>query len=323
MKQPLLSVANLKKHYIDRDTFFARKKVLPAIENVSLHVDRQETLGIVGESGCGKSTLARCLMGLEQPTSGQVQFDGIEITAAGPELLRQLRRKLQIVFQDPYAALNPFKTVGDSIAEPLINYNLGNYHERQGKIDQLLIAVGLKSEYKTRYPHQFSGGQLQRINIARALALNPALVVCDEAVSNLDGIVKAQIVDLLRRLQAEHHISYIFISHDLNVVKRIADRVAVMLGGKIVEILPAQDLENARHPYTRYLLSAALTGDPARRRQRNKSAALNEAEHGYPDILTGCALKHRCPEFCEQCRVEEPLLKTIGSIHQVACHLIG
>lgn len=323
MKQPLLLVTNLKKHYKVKGAFFSKSKVLPAVENVSLHVGRQETLGIVGESGCGKSTLARCLLGLENPTNGQVQFDGIELTAAGPELLRQVRRKLQMVFQDPYAALNPVKTVGDSIAEPLINYSLGTYHEQQAKIDQLLAEVGLKSEYKTRYPHQFSGGQLQRINIARALALKPALMVCDEAVSNLDGIVKAQIVDLLRRLQAEHHISYIFITHDLNVVKRIAGRIAVMLGGRIVEVLPARELANAVHPYTRYLLSAALSGDPARRRPRNKGISLAEEAISYADNLSGCALNHRCPEFCEQCRLEEPILKNIGSIHQVACHLFG
>lgn len=323
MSQPLLQVSNLKKHYVVRDCLFAKRRVLTAVDNVSLAVGRRETLGIVGESGCGKSTLARCLVSLEKTTSGQIQFDGVEITTTKPEELRQLRRNLQIVFQDPYASLNPFRTVGESISEPLLNYNLGDGQELQAKVEELLTVVGLKPEYQTRYPHQFSGGQLQRVNIARALALNPALVVCDEAVSNLDSIVKTQIVELLQRLQAEFNISYIFITHDLNVVRRIADRVAVMLGGKIVEVLPAKELAAAIHPYTRYLLSATLSGDPHRRRQRQQRLKLIEPASSNSAEVSGCALQQRCPEFCEQCRVEEPLLKTIGSIHQVACHLMG
>lgn len=322
MSQPLLQVKNLRKHYQLRGSFFARKKILTAVENVSLQVGHKETLGIVGESGCGKSTLARCLMGLEKCTSGQIRFNGVEMTTAKPPQLWQLRRKLQIVFQDPYAALNPFRTIGASIAEPLVNYSLGNRGQQQDKVEFLLTVVGLKPEYKTRYPHQFSGGQLQRINIARALAVNPAMVVCDEAVSNLDGIVKGQIIDLFIQLQAEFNMSYIFITHDLHAVRRIADRVAVMLAGKIVEILPAGDLAGAIHPYSRYLLAATLSGDPGRRRQRGRGSHLGEAGYNRSDS-GGCALQHRCPEFCEQCRLEEPLLKKIGAIHQVACHAIG
>ncbi|SCM83208.1 dipeptide transporter; ATP-binding component of ABC superfamily [uncultured Sporomusa sp.] len=274
MSQPLLKVSNLKKHYIIRDRLFAKRRVLAAVDNVSFAVGRRETLGIVGESGCGKSTLARCLVSLEKTTSGQIQFDGVELTAASQEELRQLRRNLQIVFQDPYAALNPLRTVGESIIEPLLNYNPGDSRELEEKVEQLLTVVGLNPEYKTRYPYQFSGGQLQRVNIARALALNPALVVCDEAVSNLDSIVKMQIVDLLLRLQDEFNMSYIFITHDLHVVRRIADRMAVMLGGKIVEVLPAGELAAAIHPYTRYLLSSTLSGNPRRRRQRKQGTQL-------------------------------------------------
>ncbi len=322
MSQPLLKVSNLKKHYIVRDCLFAKRRVLAAVDNVSLAVGRRETLGIVGESGCGKSTLARCLVSLEKTTSGQIQFDGVELTTAGREELRQLRRNLQIVFQDPYAALNPLRTVGESIIEPLLNYHPGDSRELAEKAEQLLTVVGLKPEYKSRYPYQFSGGQLQRVNIARALALNPALVVCDEAVSNLDSIVKTQIVELLLRLQDEFNMSYIFITHDLHVVRRIADRVAIMLGGKIIEVLPAGELAAAIHPYTRYLLSSTLSGDPRRRRQRKQGTQLT-GPAGSGSAVSGCALQHRCPEFCEQCRVEEPLLRTIGSIHQVACHLIG
>ncbi|MEL7632151.1 MULTISPECIES: oligopeptide/dipeptide ABC transporter ATP-binding protein [Sporomusa] len=316
-------MSNLKKYYTVRDCFFAKRKILTAVDNVSLAVGRRETLGIVGESGCGKSTLARCLVSLEKTTSGQIQFDGVELTTAGREELRQLRRNLQIVFQDPYAALNPLRTVGESIIEPLLNYHPGDSRELEEKAEQLLTVVGLKPEYKNRYPHQFSGGQLQRVNIARALALKPALVVCDEAVSNLDSIVKTQIVDLLLRLQDEFNMSYIFITHDLHVVRRIADRVAVMLGGKIVEVLPAGELAAAIHPYTRYLLSATLSGDPCKRRQRQKGTQPAGPAGRYGTAMSGCALQHRCPELCEQCRVEEPLLKTIGSIHQVACHLNG
>lgn len=323
MSQPLLKVSNLKKHYIIRDRLFAKRRVLAAVDNVSFAVGRRETLGIVGESGCGKSTLARCLVSLEKTTSGQIQFDGVELTAASQEELRQLRRNLQIVFQDPYAALNPLRTVGESIIEPLLNYNPGDSRELEEKVEQLLTVVGLNPEYKTRYPYQFSGGQLQRVNIARALALNPALVVCDEAVSNLDSIVKMQIVDLLLRLQDEFNMSYIFITHDLHVVRRIADRMAVMLGGKIVEVLPAGELAAAIHPYTRYLLSSTLSGNPRRRRQRKQGTQLTGPAGNGSAAVSGCALQHRCPEFCEQCHVEEPILKTIGSIHQVACHLIG
>lgn len=319
--QPLLKVTNLQKQYVIRNSFWA-KTVLTAVKDVSLQVARRETLGIVGESGCGKSTLARCLALLEKAMGGQIWFDGVEITAARVELLWQWRRKMQIVFQDPYSALNPLRTVADSIAEPLINYKLGNKQEQRDKVDQLLFDVGLKPDLKERYPYQLSGGQVQRVNIARALALKPEMVVCDEAVSNLDSIVKAQIIDLLLRLQSKYDMSYIFITHDLNVVRRIAHRVAVMLGGRIVEVLPANELEHAIHPYTRYLLACSLSGDPNRRRLKR---GLSFGESGWQannNGIAGCALRNRCLEYHEQCLTKEPILKNISSIHQVACHLI-
>lgn len=323
VNQYLLKVCNLKKHYIVRDSLFSRPKVLPAVDDVSFQVGYKETLGIVGESGCGKSTLARCMMGLEPSTSGQIYFDGVELTTAKAEQLRQLRRNYQIVFQDPYSSLDPYHTIGDSIVEPLVNYHLGTNQEQQERLNQLLTVVGLKPEYKNRYPHEFSGGQLQRVNIARALTVNPAMVVCDEAVSNLDGIVKGQIVDLLLQLKEKFHMSYVFITHDLTLVRRIADRVAVMLGGKLVEVLPAMELDQAIHPYTRYLLSSSLSGDPRRRRSRQRSIQFTESESGMGSVVTGCVLQYRCPGFCQLCCQEEPLLKNIGPIHQVACHLIG
>jgi len=316
----LLRVIDLAKHYGTGGGFLAggREKVL-AVDGVSLSLARGETLGLVGESGCGKSTLGRLILRLEEPTAGKIFFAGEEITAWTGKRLRELRQRVQIVFQDSYSSLNSRQTVGAIIEEPLLNFGAGK-KERQKKVRELLATVGLEPELVSRYPHEFSGGQRQRINIARALALKPEFIVCDEPVSSLDVSIRAQVLNLLRELKKEFGLSYLFISHDLAAVSYLADRVAVMYLGKIVEVLATRRLlDDARHPYTRTLLAAVPVPDP---RQREVCQEVIKGEPPDPaKHPKGCRFHPRCPGAIEVCRRTEPVLEEVNEGHLVACHL--
>jgi len=274
----------------------------------------------VGESGCGKSTLARVILRLEEPTGGKIFYAGEDITRWKGEKLRKWRKNIQVIFQDAYASLNPRMKVEQIIGEPLVNYRWGNKKERRQRIAELVEIVGLEREHLFRYPHEFSGGQRQRIAIARALALNPGIIICDESVASLDVSIQAQILNLLKKLKEEFSLSYLFISHDLAVVKYISDRVAVMYLGKIVEIVESSLLtDKALHPYTRSLLAAVPLPDPDK-----KTMGDNIIKGEPPNPISppeGCRFHPRCPLAEEVCRLKEPMLKGAGAQHQVACHL--
>jgi len=311
---PVLKVTNLVKHY---DTSAG---VVHAVDGVSLEVGQGEVVGLVGESGCGKSTLGRTIVGLEDSDSGRVELDGIVLTGLSRKALRPHRRQVQIVFQDPFGSLNPRSTVETLLTEPFQVHGIGTRAERKRWAIELLEKVGLHGEHAARFPHQFSGGQRQRISIARAIALRPRLIVCDEAVSALDVSVQAQILNLLRRLQDETSMAYLFISHDLGVVGYLADRIAVMYLGQIVEIgLKSSLLQEPKHPYTQVLFSS-IPGQTAARRGGAKLAAVGEP----PSPLNppeGCRFHARCPLAIERCRLEPPALREITPGHSVACHL--
>ena len=323
---PLLKVQNLVKHFPIRGGILSRSVgQVHAVDGVSFELPAGETLGVVGESGCGKSTTGRCILRLIEPTSGQVWFEGKSVTDAGKSELRALARDMQIIFQDPFASLNPRMTVAAIIGEALTIHQLTKTRaDYDARIVQLLETVGLAADHMRRYPHEFSGGQRQRIGIARALAVSPKLIVCDEAVSALDVSIQAQVINLLEDLQSQLGLTYIFIAHDLSVVEHISQRVAVMYLGRIVEIAAARDLyTRPQHPYTEALLSAVPIPDPTVKRKR----ILLQGDVPSPiNPPPGCHFHTRCPIAQPQCRVESPVLKAVGDGadgHSVACHLRG
>ena len=317
---PLLEVEDLAKHYPVRKGLILSKTVgqVKAVDGVSFKLYRGETLALVGESGCGKSTTARLVLRLIEPTAGIVRFEGVDITDMDGAPLRKLRRRMQIVFQDPFASLNPRMTVGDILEEPLIVHEIGDAMARRARVNQLLRLVGLAAYHATRFPHEFSGGQRQRIGIARALAVEPSLVVCDEPVSALDVSIQAQVVNLLKDLQARLGLSYLFIAHDLAVVKHMADRVAVMYLGRIVEVAPKDALFAApRHPYTRTLLAAIPRPDPHRDVARTIPGGDMPSPLNPP---SGCHFHTRCPFVMDHCKAESPALRELATGHLAACH---
>ena len=320
LQDPVLEVSGLVKHFPVTRGLIRRKVIgmVRAVEGVTFDIARGETLALVGESGCGKSTTGRLVLRLMDPTAGSVRFKGSEIATLGKQSLRQLRRHMQIIFQDPYASLNPRMTVGEILIEPMAVHGLNTGSERESRARELLAVVGLLPEHARRYPHQFSGGQRQRIGIARALAVNPDLIVCDEPVSALDVSIQAQIVNLLQNLQRQFGLSYLFIAHDLAVVKHISDRVAVMYLGKLVEIAAKRDLyDRPLHPYTQALLSAIPRPDPTVTKKRMLLAGDVPSPIAPPP---GCRFNTRCPYAQDRCRKDEPQLRDAGSGHRVACH---
>jgi oligopeptide transport system ATP-binding protein len=309
----LLEVRNLVKHFpVDNSD-----DVVQAVDGVSFSIREGETLGLVGESGCGKSTVGRNLLRLQEPTSGEVFFEGENILEFGPEKMRAIRREMQIIFQDPYASLNPRLSILSIVSEPLKIHGVSSKAERRERVADLLAKVGLDPNYMNRYPHEFSGGQRQRIGIARALALNPKLIVCDEPVSALDVSVQAQVVNLLQDLQGEFGLTYLFISHGLAVVEHISNRVAVMYLGRIVEIADAQELyKNPLHPYTKALLSAIPVPDPKQKRERIVLTGDVPTPINPP---SGCRFRTRCPIAIEDCARIVPELREIVPDHTAAC----
>jgi oligopeptide transport system ATP-binding protein len=325
MPEVILSARDLKKHYPIKDGIIRRTVGhVKAVDGVSFDLYAGETLGVVGESGCGKSTLGRLLMRLEEPTEGSLLFDGVDMFQQGKKGMRRLRRDIQIVFQDPYTSLNPRKTVGAIIGEPFdIHQDVVPRGGRKKRVQELMEMVGLSPEHINRYPHQFSGGQRQRIGIARGIALNPKVLVCDEPVSALDVSVQAQVVNVMERLQNELGLAYIFIAHDLSVVRHISDRVAVMYLGKIAELgTDAEIYERSTHPYTQALLSAVPVPDPTLRGKRNQIKLMGDVP-SPANPPSGCRFHTRCWKAQAICSEEEPLLierPDLGGAHESACH---
>jgi oligopeptide transport system ATP-binding protein len=320
---PLLEVRNLVKHFrVTSGLFGGRSGLIRAVDGVSFELRRGETLGLVGESGCGKTTTGRCILQLERPTSGEVIFEGRDLTKLGEDELRAVRRKMQVIFQDPYSSLNPRMTVGQIIAEPLAVHGIVTERKsRAQRVREILSHVGLLPQHADRYPHQLSGGQRQRVGIARALAVEPTLIICDEPVSALDVSIQAQIINLLEDLQAEFGLTYLFVAHDLSVVRHISDRVAVMYLGKIVEITDRKSLYDVPlHPYTKALLSAVPIPDPLLEMRRERVVLGGEV----PSPLNpppGCVFHPRCPIAVDRCRREVPELREIRAGHRAACVL--
>ncbi|MDF9412778.1 dipeptide ABC transporter ATP-binding protein [Brevibacillus laterosporus] len=318
--EDLLVVNRLKKYYPITGGVFAREiGAVKAVDDVSFRVKRGETLGLVGESGCGKSTTGRSILRLIEPTSGEVLFEGKNVARMKREEVRELRKDMQIIFQDPFASLNPRHTVGKILEEPLIVHGINSSKERSKRVNELLEVVGLSSYHAGRYPHQFSGGQRQRIGIARALILNPKLIVADEPVSALDVSVQSQVLNLMQDLQKEFNLTYLFIAHDLSVVRHISDRVGVMYLGRIAELADKDELyTNPLHPYTKALLSAVPVADPDKKQER----IILQGDLPSPaNPPSGCTFHTRCPHVMDVCREKRPEMLASRENHLVACHL--
>jgi len=318
-RQPLLEVRDLRMHFPVREGIFLRsKRSCKAVDGVDLTVYPGETVGLVGESGCGKSTLGKCIVRLHKPTTGQIQFRGSDLATLGARALKPFRRQLQMIFQDPVESLNSRHTVGEIVAEPLILHGLGNREQRAKQVAELLGQVGLPAVAAERYPFEFSGGQRQRIGIARSLALNPSLIVCDEPVSALDVSIQSQVLNLLLDLQRERNLSYVFIAHNLAVVKHISDRIAIMYLGRIVEMADADEIYRApKHPYTRALISAIP--EPVPHRESQRIVLVGDVPSPI-DPPSGCPFHPRCPHAQDRCKVEVPKLRPVGDGHTVSCH---
>ena len=315
----LLETKNLSKYFTGKKGLLNRQPAqVKAVDHVSLTVNKGETLGLVGESGCGKSTLGRTILRLIPATEGQVLYNGEDILTYDKKKMWEMRRKLQIIFQDPYSSLNPRMTVYDLISAPLEVYKIGTKAERREMVEEILQEVGLDKQYLNRFPHEFSGGQRQRIGIARALILNPEFVVCDEAVSALDVSVRAQVLNLMRNMQQKKNLTYLFISHDLSVVRHISDRIAEMYLGSVAEVAEkAQIYSNPMHPYTKALLSAIPLPDVKKKRQRIILQGDVPSAYNPP---SGCKFHTRCPYATDRCKQEIPVLRQMEKGHQVACH---
>ena len=330
-EEKLLEVKNLKKYFNLRSGFFSQKSAgtVKAIDNISFYIKKGETFGLVGESGCGKSTTARVILRLLNPTAGEVRYKSVDLFKLKNREMFNVRREIQIIFQDPYASLSPRMTIGDIISEPMEIHRIGDKSSRVKRVKELLKVVGLNPEHVNRYPHMFSGGQRQRVGVARALALTPSIILCDEPVSALDVSVQAQILNLMANLQKEFNLTYLFIAHDLSVVKHVSNRVAVMYLGKIVEVAKSEELyKNPLHPYTMGLLSAVPIPDPEKERQRKRIILQGDVPSPI-NPPNGCLFHPRCPNAQEICSIEEPQLKNYSEDvedaeeHLAACFFAG
>ena len=320
----LLQVENLTKYFYKPQGLFGEKKqIVKSVDHVTFDIMRNETLGLVGESGCGKTTVGRTITRLYEPTDGRIIFDGKDISHLTKKELLPYRKKMQMIFQDPYASLNARMTVMDIIREALdLHSDLKTKEEKSKRVYELLDRVGLMREHANRYPHEFSGGQRQRIGIARALAVDPEFIVCDEPISALDVSIQAQVVNMLEDLQREFGLTYLFIAHDLSMVRHISDRIGVMYLGKLVEIGPSEEIYSHHlHPYTEALLSSVPVPDPEKARAKEQIVLQGDIPSPI-DPPSGCRFRTRCPRACEQCARAEPELKPVGNDHFVACHLV-
>ena len=320
MNKTVLKVDNLTKTFEIKGTkLFEKPKILKAVNDVSFEVIEGETLGVIGESGCGKTTLGKCIIQLHNPSSGEILYNDKKINGLKQSELKNIRKDIQIIFQDPYSSLDPRKTVGAIIEEPMIIHKIGTPAERKHKVIELLKEVGLDTFHVNRYPHEFSGGQRQRINVARALALNPKVIVCDEPVSALDVSVQAQVLNLFKNLQKKFNLTYIFISHDLSVVKYISDRIAIMYLGKIIELGDSKNIyKDPKHPYTKALFSAIPPESPFDKKEKFELTGDIPSPLNLPK---GCPLSTRCPSCMDICKQKMPELENINEKHQVACFL--
>ncbi|MBP3040239.1 dipeptide ABC transporter ATP-binding protein [Bacillaceae bacterium Marseille-Q3522] len=320
MTEPLLKIEHLKKNFPIRAGVFGKKiGDVKAVDDVSFSIKKGETLGLVGESGCGKSTTGRMLLRLLEPSEGKIIFEGKDVTGLSKREIRKLRGQMQMIFQDPFASLNPRHTVERILEEPLIVHGIKDKEVRKKKVRELLEVVGLNSYHANRYPHQFSGGQRQRIGIARALSLNPKLIIADEPVSALDVSIQAQVLNLMKDLQKKYDLTYLFIAHDLGVVRHISDRVGVMYLGRLVELADSEELyQNPEHPYTKALLSAVPIADVDYKKER---IVLQGDVPSPANPPSGCSFHTRCPLAFEKCSLERPVLKEVKPGHFAACHL--